>query len=122
MKNKTLIIGASTNPDRYSYMALKSLKNHGHEILAIGNKKGEVEGIQWSTEWNSDWKDQVDTVTLYVNPRNQEAYLQKIIDLQPRRVIFNPGTENQAFIDTLKQHDIEPVIACTLVMLSIGNY
>jgi len=116
----TLVIGASDKPDRYAYKAIMSLRNHEHEVIALGKQAGKVADIDFQTEWNSNWE--VDTVTLYLNPTNQEPYLNKIIDLKPNRVIFNPGTENPSFIKQLQQHGIMPEIACTLVMLSIGNY
>jgi predicted CoA-binding protein len=117
---KTVVIGASDNPERYSYRAVRMLKQHGHPVVAVGLRKGEIDGvtIQTTQEKVAD----VDTVTLYVGPQNQEPWLNYIVQLKPERVIINPGTENAHLHDFLVQHNIEPVEACTLVMLSVGNY
>lgn len=114
------MIGASKNPDRYSYQAINRLRDYGHPVIAFGPRAGQVADVSISTEWNPNWK--VDTVTLYVNPTRQEEYYQRILDLKPNRVIFNPGAENAAFVSWLKDAGIETEYACTLVMLSIGNY
>ncbi|MES2556244.1 MAG: CoA-binding protein [Bacteroidota bacterium] len=119
MKN-TLVIGASINPARYSHRAITQLRAHGHPVLALGLKSGMVEDVTIDTEWNSDW--QVDTVTLYLNPKRQEAFYDRIVALQPRRVIFNPGTENTILEELLHKAGIETEEACTLVMLSLGQY
>lgn len=119
-KKATLVIGASTNPDRYSYQAINRLRDYGHPVIAFGPRAGQVSDVSISTEWDTSWK--VDTVTLYINPDRQGDYLQRILDLKPRRVIFNPGTENPAFVSLLKEAGIGTEYACTLVMLSIGNY
>lgn len=116
----TLVIGASINPKRYSFKAITMLRAHNQPVLAFGPKVGIVSDIPITNEWDSQWK--VDTVTLYLNPQRQEAYYDKIIALQPRRVIFNPGTENNIFSKQLSAHGIASEIACTLVLLSIGNY
>jgi uncharacterized protein len=117
---KTLVIGASTNPDRYSFKAIKSLIHHGHEVVAIGAKNGVVDDVLIQTEL-TDFTD-VDTITLYINPTLQQKYYNYILALQPRRVLFNPGTENEDFADVLQQHNIIAQEACTLVLLSIGTY
>lgn len=118
-KKKTLIIGASENPARYANMAIRSLRNSNHEVVALAKREGQVEDVKITTEFPSD---EIDTVSLYVGPQRQPEYYSKVINLQPRRVIFNPGTENPEFYQLLQENDIEPVEACTLVMLSIGNY
>lgn len=121
MKKKTLIIGASTNPERYAYKAAHRLANAGHPIVNIGlREEGSVAGepIQKKAEPFTD----IDTITLYVGPRNQDSYYDYILNTKPKRIIFNPGTENPALIDKVKAAGIEPVIACTLVMLSTGDY
>ncbi|HNX56234.1 MAG TPA: CoA-binding protein [Prolixibacteraceae bacterium] len=117
---KTLVIGASENPERYSNKAIRSLVDHNEEVVAIGLKKGNVAGIPF----DADKKvfDDIDTVTLYVGPKNQAEYYEYILGLKPRRVIFNPGTENPEFIDKLSAAGIYPEIACTLVLLSTGQY
>jgi uncharacterized protein len=117
----TLVIGASTNAERYSFKAITSLRLNKHSVVALGLKAGTVSDVDFIIS-TSDINEAIDTVTLYINPKLQEPYQQFILDLKPRRVIFNPGTENLAFADLLKHSDILPVEACTLVMLSIGTY
>lgn len=117
---RTLVIGASENPDRYSNMAIRSLRRHGHEVLAIGGREGSVEDVKIVNEKLS-FHD-IDTVTMYVGPQNQPGYYDYITGLKPRRVIFNPGTENPAFEKNLEKSGIEAIEACTLVLLSIGQY
>jgi predicted CoA-binding protein len=117
---KTLIIGASTNPDRYAYKAIQSLVNSGYEVVAEGLRSGNISGIEIST--TKIQYENLDTVTLYVGPHNQPAWYDYILSLKPTRVIFNPGTENSDFEELLEQKGVEVVEACTLVMLSIGNY
>ncbi|MDD2983775.1 MAG: CoA-binding protein [Crocinitomicaceae bacterium] len=116
----TLVIGASANPERYAFKAVQSLVNHGHSVIAFGRRKGVIGDVEIRNDWNTTWK--VDTVTLYINSKIQEDYYEMIIGLKPKRVIFNPGTENPTFYNMLKEKDIEVVPACTLVMLSIGDY
>ncbi len=116
----TLVIGATDKEDRYANKAIKSLRVHGHPVIAFGQRAGVVEDVQIETNWNSDWD--VDTVTLYLNPQRQAEYEDKIIALKPKRVIFNPGTENPEFMNRLQSKNIFPEVACTLVLLSIGNY
>lgn len=117
---KTVILGASENPSRYSYLAAEKLKKYGHPIVAIGKKQGVVSGTPIITE-KPDEKD-VDTVTLYLNPQNQQAYYDYILSLHPKRIIFNPGTENEELYDLAKKNGIEPMEACTLVLLGTGQY
>lgn len=117
---KTLVMGASTNPERYSFLAANKLVKYGHEIELLGNKTGEMNGHKINTG-TPDFKD-IDTVTLYLSPKNQTSYYDYIIGLKPKRIIFNPGTEN-AELETLAQSKgIETIEACTLVLLSIGGY
>ena len=117
---KTLVIGASENPDRYSNKAIKALVSHQHEVVAIGLREGEVAGISFNSEKKAF--ENVDTVTLYVGPQNQPEYYKYILSLNPQRVIFNPGTENPEFIAKLESAGIYPEIACTLVLLATGQY
>ncbi|MBD0279636.1 MAG: CoA-binding protein [Bacteroidota bacterium] len=117
---KTLVLGASPNPARYSYLAVHKLAKHGHPVVAIGKRKGKVGEVEIETDHIAT--ENVDTVTLYLNPKNQQEYYDYILSLKPKRIIFNPGTENDALIRQAKENGIEPVIGCTLVMLSIGNY
>jgi predicted CoA-binding protein len=116
----TLVIGASNNPNRYAYKAVVSLLNHGHSVIAFGQKKGSIGDERIHNDWDTTWH--VDTVTMYINPKIQEDYYQMIIGLKPKRVIFNPGTENSFFYEMLKEKNIQVELACTLVMLSIGDY
>lgn len=120
MKKKTLVLGASDNPSRYSNMAINRLVGAGHPVVAVGLKEGEVAGVQ--IQKGMPVFDDVDTITLYLNPRNQEQYYNYITSLNPKRVIFNPGTENCALFKILREQGIESEVACTLVLLSTGQY
>ena len=120
MSKHTLVLGASLNPARYSNLAINRIKSRGHEVKAFGLKAGEVNGVQIDTEL-MPYKD-IDTVTLYLNPKRQSMYYDYVIGLNPKRVIFNPGTENPEFYNLLKQNNINYEVACTLVMLGTGQY
>jgi uncharacterized protein len=120
LNKATLVLGASDKAERYAYKAIKRLRLHGIDVFACGLKNGKVSDVEFETTWNPNW--QVDTVTLYINPMRQQAYYENIIALKPKRVIFNPGTENQEFQRLLKQNNIYFEEACTLVLLSIGQY
>jgi hypothetical protein len=117
---KTMIIGASTHPDRYAYKAANMLVAKGHQIVNIGLKKGIVAGetIEPPTQIYSD----IDTITLYINPIVQKSYYDYIIATHPRRVIFNPGTENEELEALLEAQNIAYIDACTLVLLTTGQY
>lgn len=119
-KNKTLVIGASTNPSRYSNMAINRLLLFKKGVRALGLRKGVVNGIEIETEKVEF--DDVDTVTLYIGPQNQSEYYDYVVSLHPRRVIFNPGTENIAFYQILDKAGIAHFEACTLVLLNTGQY
>lgn len=120
MNKKTLVIGASTKPERYSNMAIRKLVNYNHDTVAFGMREGEEYGVVIDTELKQ-YKD-IDTVTLYLNPKRQEQYYNYIISLNPKRVIFNPGTENPELYNLLKENNIDFEIACTLVLLSTNQY
>ncbi|CAM1368048.1 CoA-binding protein [Tenacibaculum litoreum] len=120
MKKRTLVLGASLKPSRYSNITIKRLRDSTIETVAIGLQKGIVADVVIETE--SIFFEDVDTVTLYLNPNRQKSYYQYIINLQPRRVIFNPGTENLELIELLKENGIKSEIACTLVLLSTKQY
>ncbi|MEE9406699.1 MAG: CoA-binding protein [Polaribacter sp.] len=120
MKNVTLVIGASTNPNRYSNIAIKRLIDREVAVVALGLRKGKVFSVSIDDE-KKEYKN-IDTVTLYLNPKRQEEYYSYIIGLQPRRVIFNPGSENMEFVKLLKENNIEAEVACTLVLLSTNQY
>lgn len=116
----TLVIGATPKTDRYANMAVNSLVAHDQPVIAYGRLEGSIGNISIQTTWNPEWE--VDTVTLYLSPKNQSEYYDKIIALAPERVIFNPGTENPEFFDLLRAHNIYVEVACTLVLLSTGQY
>ena len=120
MKNVTLVLGASLNEDRYSNRVVKKLKENKQEVVAFGLKEGAIAGVTIDVE-KKDYKN-IDTVTLYLNPKRQEAYFEYIIALKPRRVLFNPGTENSEFVQLLLENNIESDIACTLVLLATNQY
>lgn len=120
MKNVTLVVGASANPNRYSNIAIKRLLDKDLPVKALGLKKGKVVTINIDDE-KKDYKN-IDTVTLYLNPKRQEEFYEYVIGLKPRRVIFNPGAENEEFSRLLEENNIEALDACTLVMLSINEY
>ena len=118
----TLVIGASENPERYSNKAIRLLKQKNHPVIALGLRKGQVAGVEFETDIKAIVNNVVDTVTLYINPSLQRAYYEAIIELKPRRVIFNPGTENIEFEELLATSQIESEEACTLVLLNTGQY
>lgn len=117
---RTLVVGASPNPDRYAYIATEMLKEYAHEVYPFGIKKGYIGNSIIENEWPS--KQIFDTVTLYLNPQMQENFKEKILALKPKRVVFNPGTENPEFEKQLSEAGIEPIEACTLVMLRTNQY
>lgn len=116
----TLVLGASDNPSRYSYLALQRLRANGHPVLAIGKRHSKVGDVTIETE--KKILKNIDTVTLYLNPVHQKEYYNYIISLKPNRIIFNPGAENDELYDLAKENGIEPKEACTLVLLSTGQY
>jgi predicted CoA-binding protein len=120
MKKKTLVLGASLKPDRYSNLVVKKLVNNNVEVVAFGLKEGTVSGVTIVKEL-LPFKD-LHTVTLYLNPKNQEPYYNYIVSLKPKRVIFNPGTENPEFYNILKENNIDFEVACSLVLLSTNQY
>ena len=121
MKNKkTLVLGASIKPSRYSNKAIEMLAEKGHSVLAIGQNAGEVAGIKIQTK--AIPLKNIDTVTLYLNPLRQRDYYNYIVESGTKRVIFNPGTENPEFYQLLKLNNIKVEVACTLVLLSTNQY
>jgi len=120
MSKKTLVMGASLKTNRYSNLAIKRLTSHGNEIVAFGMKAGKVDGVAIDNTLIP--YEGIDTITLYLNPKRQEEYYDYMISLKPKRIIFNPGTENPEFIRLLFANDIEAEIACTLVLLSTDQY
>ena len=120
-KNKpTVVIGASPNTDRYSYKATISLQNHNHTVYPIGIRNGKINDLDIITSKPNI--DNIDTVTLYIGADNQPAWFDYIFSLNPKRIIFNPGTENPEFEALDISKGIEVLDACTLVLLSINQY
>ncbi|SEW00034.1 hypothetical protein SAMN05428988_1137 [Chitinophaga sp. YR573] len=119
-KKLTVVLGASPNPNRYSYLAVNRLVAKGHPVLAIGKKDGQIGDTPITKD--HPLPENVDTVTLYMNPGLQKEYYDYIFRLHPKRIIFNPGTENDELAEQAESKGIEPVEACTLVMLSTGQY
>jgi predicted CoA-binding protein len=117
---KTIVLGASTNPGRYSYLAIKMLREYGHPVIAMGSKEGIVEDVAIQTE--CPMIAEVDTLTLYLNPERQRQFYSYVLSIRPRRIIMNPGTENEELIKLARAHGIDVVEACTLVMLRSGQF
>lgn len=117
---KTLVLGASQNPARYSYLAVNRLRANQHPVVAIGKREGTVADVNIITEHPQ--MNDIDTVTVYMNENNQKQYYDYILSLHPKRIIFNPGAENDELAKIASQQGIQPVEACTLVLLSTGQY
>ena len=117
---KTLVLGASANPARYSHLAIHKLREHHHPVLAIGKKNSLVADVPVQTAITPIAD--LDTVTLYLNPENQKNYYDYILSQRPRRVIFNPGAENPELEKILTDHGIQVLEACTLVLLGTGQF
>lgn len=116
----TMVLGASPNPERYSYMATVMLSQKGYTVYPFGIKNGMIQSLPIVQDWPS--KGSIDTLTLYLGPQAQEAYYDQIIALAPKRIIFNPGTENPILAGMAKAAGIATLEACTLVMLTTGQY
>ena len=119
MGKKVLVVGASENPSRYSNKAILKINENGYKVFAFGNRHGKVMGIEISTEFP---KTEIDTLTLYLSSKNQKQYYNNIINLNPKRIIFNPGAENEELSNIARKKSIQVLNACTLVMLSIGVF
>ncbi|MEO6903077.1 MAG: CoA-binding protein [Bacteroidia bacterium] len=117
---KTVVIGASDNPERYAYKATLALQKNKYEVIPVGLKDGKINNIEILKGFPP--LSNIDTVTLYVGPKHQLAWYDYILSLKPKRVIFNPGTENMELEKLLTKNKIEFEEACTLVLLSTGNY
>jgi predicted CoA-binding protein len=117
---KVLIIGASLNPERYAWLALNDLVDAGHEVFAIGTRAAELRGIDIKKDLID--VENVHTVTLYIGPQHQRPYFNYLVELHPKRVIFNPGTENYELEELLRVNGIETIHACTLVMLRTNQF
>jgi predicted CoA-binding protein len=121
MKNKkTLVLGATTKPERYAFRAINALVEKGHTVLAIGQNTGEVAGVKIYTK--AIPVKNIDTITLYLNPARQRDYYNYIVEAQPKRVIFNPGSENPELYQLLELNNIKAEVACTLVLLATNQY
>ncbi|WDF77720.1 CoA-binding protein [Mucilaginibacter sp. KACC 22773] len=117
---KTLILGATPDTGRYANLAANRLVGRGHTIVNVGIKTGEVAGVP--IEKPETIHNDIDTVTLYVGPQNQPPLYDYILKTHPKRIIFNPGTENSELRCMANEKGIETEYACTLVLLSIGQY
>ena len=119
-QKKTLVLGASANPERYSHLAINKLRSKGHPVVGIGKLQVSVGDVAIETEKKpiSD----LDTVSVYLNPTHQKEYYDYVLSLHPKRIIFNPGAENDEFAKLAVEAGIKPVEACTLVLLSTGQY
>jgi len=115
----TLVLGASINSERYSNRAIQQLKQNGHKVVAVGNREGETHGVVITKEFPII---DIDTITIYLGQANQCSYYDVILKIKPNRIIFNPGAENRELAELANNNGIEVIEACTLVMLSIGNY
>lgn len=116
----TLVIGASENPERYSNIATKLLRKYDHNVVAIGNKVGKIDDVDIVT--GKPILQNIDTVTLYIIPKFQRDYYDYILSIKPRRIIFNPGTENDELINIATNNNISAIVACTLVLLKTNQY
>ncbi len=116
----TLVLGASPNPQRFSHKAVKSLVRHGYPVVAAGYRSGEIGEIEIQTGWPK-FRD-IHTIALYMGPDRQKDLYDYIIGLKPKRIIFNPGTENEELVELARKNNIQPVVGCALVMLNTGTY
>ena len=114
------MLGASENPSRYSNRAISALKNSGEAVVAVGKRNGSAHGIPISTKWPENGT--VHSLSIYLNPQNQEELIAKIIELRPQRIIFNPGSENPVLEKAAQEAGIECLHACTLVMIASNSY
>ena len=119
MSQKVLVVGASENPSRYSNKAIIKLNENGYKVFAFGNRPGKVMGIEIVNEFPSK---EMDTLTLYLSSKNQKQFYSDIINSNPKRIIFNPGAENEELSIIARKKGIKVMNSCTLVMLSIGNF
>ena len=120
--SKSVVVGASTNPARYSYMAIHRLISQGFEVVPLGVRKGMIANLEILDLVQKPQIEGAETITMYINPQRQEDYIDYLIGLNPKRIIFNPGTENKDFFQYAENQGIEVLNACTLVMLSASQY
>ncbi len=117
---KTLVLGASDHPSRYSYLAIKRLRSHDHPVVGIGKRNTKVADVTIIT--NKEKFENIDTVTIYLNPEHQKEYYDYILSLNPKRIIFNPGAENAELQRLAEKNNIQTLEACTLVLLSTNQF
>jgi len=117
---KTVVLGATSKPEKYAYKAIKMLLDKGHSVIAIGQNAGEVVGVKIQTK--AIPLKNIDTITLYLNPARQRDYYNYIVEAKPKRVVFNPGTENPELYQLLELNGIKAEVACTLVLLTTNQY
>lgn len=120
MSKKTLVIGASENPERYSHLAVQRLRLKGHEVVAIGRRNGTISDV--AIQKGKPDIENLDTISIYMNDKNQKEFENYILSLKPKRIIFNPGAENMELAQKALEQGIQPMEACTLVLLSTGQY
>ena len=120
MNKKTVVIGASAKADRYSNRAVRMLKKNENDVIALGFEEAAIDGVPIETQWLK--QENVNTVSLYLNPQRQKEYYDYILSLHPKRIIFNPGTENPELEKLAIENGIQPLEACTLVLLATGQY
>lgn len=121
-QNKTVVVGASPNPSRYAYRAAHMLTDYEHPIVPLSIKRGELAGETILDLRQKPFIPDVDTLTLYIGPQHHAQWMDYLLSLSPRRIIFNPGTENPDFMAKAEDQGIEVVQGCTLVMLQTGTY
>jgi predicted CoA-binding protein len=119
---RTLLVGATTNPDRYAFLVAQEFADRGIEFIPIGIKKGVLFGEEMLDLRSKPTLEDIHTITLYLGPAHQFEWMDYLIGLKPKRIIFNPGTENPEFLKRAKEAGIEVLIACNLVMLRTGQY
>ncbi len=119
-EKKTLVLGASPNPMRFSYKAVKSLQRHDVPVVPVGTKNGKIGGIKIIN--NQPIFGDIHTITLYIGPKRQKDYYSWMLSLRPKRIIFNPGTRNKEFMELARENNIEVLEDCTLIMLNSGQY
>ncbi len=117
---KTLVLGASPNPVRYSHKAVKSLQRHDVPVIPVGIKTGEIGGIEIVKD--RPQLEDIHTITMYIGPPRQKDYYSWLLGLHPKRIIFNPGTENPEFMEMAKKEGIEVLEDCTLIMLNAERF
>ncbi len=120
LQKKTLVVGASEKPHRYSNKAIRKLLRYGHEVVPLAPRQGQVNGVSFVTGYPTIKN--IHTVTLYIGPARQPSYYDYLLALKPKRIIFNPGTENDEFLQKAKEQGIETIENCTLVMLETGVF